>query len=105
MRRERCIGLPPDISGISGTVTEPSHSPARLFMVAKDFCAPDSTGATEAFCALDCAKARVERDIRTRDSTQRRDFMFHSPEEVISSFCLRAVFIRRRSQLRGDQAY
>src|SRR5208282_3395808 len=80
-RSERCIGLPPDISGISGTVTGPSHSPARLFMVAKDFCASDVTGAMEAFCASDLsmsdwAKATVESDIRTTDSIKRRDFMF-----------------------------
>src|ERR1035437_5026771 len=72
---ERCIGLPPDISGISGTVTGPSHSPARVFMVAKDFCASDGTAATEDFCASDCAKATVESDIRTTDSIKRRDFM------------------------------
>src|SRR6267143_1523939 len=81
-RSEACIGLPPDISGISGTVTGPSHSPARLFMVAKDFCASGGTGATEDFCRSDCAKATVESDIRTTDSTKRRDFMFHSPLEV-----------------------
>src|SRR5712691_3668038 len=63
-RSEACIGLPPDICGISGTVTAPSHSPARLFMVVKDF------------CASDCAKARVERHIRTTDSRKRWDVMF-----------------------------
>src|ERR1019366_1981896 len=61
-RSEACIGLPPDISGISGTVTGASHSPARVFMVVKDFCASDST--------------------------QRRDFMFHSPQEVHFLFAL-----------------
>src|SRR5580658_386769 len=78
-RSERCIALPPDISGISGTLTGPSHSPARLFMVAKDFCASDSTGATEDFCASDwpdCAKATVVRDSKTRDSIKRTGFIF-----------------------------
>src|ERR1700686_2825458 len=86
-RSEACI-LPPDISGISGTVTGPSHSPARLLMVVKDFCASDSTGATEDFCASCCAKATVESDIRTTDSTQRRHFIFHSPQEVRPLFAL-----------------
>src|SRR5208282_2726659 len=63
-RSERCIGLPPDISGISGTVTGPSHSPARLFMVVKDF------------CASDWEKATVESDSRTTDSIKRWDFIF-----------------------------
>jgi hypothetical protein len=44
-------------------------------MVAKDFCASGGTGATEDFCASDCAKATVESDIRTTDSIKRRDFM------------------------------
>src|ERR1700674_608796 len=79
-----CSGLPFDISGISGTVTGPSHSPARFFMVAKDFCASDGTGATEDWCASDCAKAKVVSDSKTTDSTKRRDFMFHSPEKFIS---------------------
>src|SRR5437660_11919861 len=72
------MGLQPDISGISGTVTGPSHSPARLFMVAKDFCA-SGTRATEDFCASDCAKAMVASNIRTADRTKRRDFIVYSP--------------------------
>src|SRR4029077_14642217 len=55
-RRERCI-LAPDISGASGTVTGPSHSPARAFMVVKDFSASDGTGAAEDFCASDWVAA------------------------------------------------
>jgi hypothetical protein len=43
-------------------------------MVAKDFCA-SGTGAKN-FCASDCAKTTAESDIRTADSTKRRDFMF-----------------------------
>src|ERR1700676_200376 len=86
-RRERCIGLPPDISGISGTVTGPSHSPARVFMVAKDFCAADRTGATEDFCASDCAKATGESISRVMESTKERDFIFHSPRTAYFSFC------------------
>src|ERR1700722_1896641 len=83
-RSERCI-LAPDISGASGTVTGPSHSPARFFRVVKDFCASDGTAATEDFSALDfsmsdCAKATVESDIRTTDSIKRRDFMLDSPQ-------------------------
>src|SRR5208282_3912573 len=87
-RSERCIGLPPDISGISGTVTGPSHSPARLFMVVKDFCASDGTGATEDCCASCCAKATVASDIRTTDSTQRKDFIFILLKKLIPCFAL-----------------
>src|SRR5258708_4784824 len=83
-RSERCI-LPPDICGASGTVTVPSHSPARLLMDAKDFCASDGTGAT-GFCASVWAKIKVESDIRITDSIIRSDFMFHSPEEFQSFF-------------------
>src|ERR1700686_3541543 len=78
-RMERCI-LPPDICGISGTVTGPSHSPARLFTVVKDFCASDGTGTTEDFCASDCVKAMVESDSKTTDSIKPTDFMFNSPQ-------------------------
>src|SRR3984893_10644895 len=74
-RSERCI-LAPDISGASGTVTGPSHSPARLFMVAKDFCASDGAGATEDFCASDCAKTTVVSNIRPTNSIKRWDFMW-----------------------------
>src|SRR5208282_1414217 len=78
-RSERCIGLPPDISGISGTVTGPSHSPARLFMVVNDFCASDGTGATDDFCASDWAKAAVQSNIRTnRTEGAMRDFILCS---------------------------
>src|ERR1700720_1165532 len=73
-RSERCI-LAPDICGASGTVTGPSHSPASVFIVAKDFCAADGTGTTADFCASDCAKATVESDIKPTDITNRRDFM------------------------------
>src|SRR6266545_4084676 len=86
-RSEACIGLPPNISGISGTVTGPSHSPARLFMVAKDFCA-SGTGAKEDFCGSDCAKAMVASDIRTADSIKRRDFIFIiSPCQLQLDYC------------------
>jgi hypothetical protein len=84
-RSERCIGLPPDIAGISGTLTGPSHSPARLFIVVKDFCASDSTGATEDFCASDgdWDKATVARDNRTTDSIKRWCFIIYSPHFLI----------------------
>src|ERR1700686_1785453 len=74
-RSEAWIGLPSDICGISGTVTGPSHSPARLFMVAKDFCASDGAGATEDFCASDCAKTTVVSASRATHGIKRRDFM------------------------------
>jgi hypothetical protein len=72
-RSERCIGLPPDIAGISGTLTGPSHSPARLFMVVKDFCASDG----------DWDKATVARDNRTTDSIKRWCFIIYSPHFLI----------------------
>src|SRR3979411_1460800 len=75
-RIETWSGLPPDISGTSGTLTGPSHSPARLFMVAKDFCASDDIGAAEDFCTSVWAKATVDSEIRTTDSIKRWDFMF-----------------------------
>src|SRR5258708_32461063 len=100
---------------MSWKVTVPSHSPARLFMDAKDFCASDGTGATDfcasvwatGFCASDCAKATVESDIRTidirsRDSIKRRDFMFHSPLRVHFFFAFGASVIRWRTQLRSN---
>src|SRR6202051_4370628 len=82
-RSEAWIGLPSDICGISGTVTGASHSPARPFMVAKDFCASDGAGATEDFCASDCAKAAMETNSRTADILKRRDFMFILLKEFI----------------------
>src|SRR5437016_1361569 len=90
-RRERCIGLPPDISGISATVTGPSHSPARLFMVVKDFCASDGTGAAEDFCASDwvaaASAARAVAVIKTNTTeSAMRGFMF-----MFSLFSLLAV--------------
>src|SRR5271169_1194849 len=87
-RSEMCVSLPSDHSGISGTVTEPSHSPARLFMVVKDFCASDGTGATEDFCVSDWARVTVQSDSRTTDSIKRWDFMFHSPGYFIFSLLL-----------------
>src|SRR5580704_2597595 len=67
-RSERCI-LAPDISGASATVTGPSHSPARLFMVVNDFCASDGTGV-----AASTAKAVAA--IRTnRTESAMRDFI------------------------------
>jgi len=71
----------PDISGISRAVAGPSHSPARLFKVANDFCASDGTAATEDFCASDFsmsdwAKATVQSDIRTANSIKRWAFIF-----------------------------
>src|ERR1700693_5025296 len=71
---ETWSGLPPDISGISGTLTGPSHSPARLFRVAKDFCASDCTGATEDFCVSDWAKA-VAVTRTNRSESAMRDFI------------------------------
>jgi len=56
-----CI-LPPDISGTSGTVTGPSHSPARLLMVAKDFCASVwvvAASAAKAIAALERMQQKV----------------------------------------------
>src|SRR5271169_2935171 len=100
-RSERCIGLPPDISGISGTVTGPSHSPARVFMVAKDFCASEGTAATEDFCASVCAKAIEESDIRTTASVNRRDFIFHSPQEI--QFFLARVRVQCRTAVQINQ--
>src|SRR5689334_8126233 len=60
---------------MSGTTTAPSHSPAKVLMVAKDFCASDSTGATEGFCASDCAKAKAENNSSVIGSIRQRDFM------------------------------
>src|SRR5580698_3348945 len=64
-RSETCI-LAPDISGASGTVTTPSHSPARLFKVVKDFCASDGVVATSAAKAV-AATRRNKREIAMRD--------------------------------------
>src|SRR5580700_1121003 len=86
-RSEMCIGLPPDISGISGTLTEPSHSPARVFMVVKDFCAADGTGAAEDVCASCWAKAMLV-SAKTKVSAKQRRFMLHSPGTFISAFAL-----------------
>src|SRR5579864_4147500 len=98
-RIEACIGLPPDICGISATVTGPSHSPARFFMVVKDFCASDGTGATEDFGASDCAKATtVASDIKTADSIEPSDFIFFSL--TFFNYLLIWVF-RWRTQLRA----
>src|SRR5882672_12068911 len=75
-RSETCMSLP-SISACGGrVVTWPCQEPARVFSLSKDF------------CASDCAKATVESDIRTTDSTKRRDFMFHSPQEVHFFFAL-----------------
>src|ERR1700722_16068668 len=54
-RRETCMGLPSKV---------PSQEPAKVFNSSKDF------------CASDCAKATVERLIRTTGSRKRRDFIF-----------------------------
>src|SRR5271169_2730510 len=99
-RSEMCVSLPSDHSGISGTVTEPSHSPARLFMVVKDFCASDGTGATEDFCVSDWARVTVQSDSRTTDSIKRWDFMFIL---LVTSYflCFSARGIRWRTQLRA----
>src|SRR5579864_3054028 len=80
-RNVMCADLPCTSDG-GVVVTVPSQEPARLFMVAKEFCAWDGTEATEDFCASGCAKATVDSDIRTTDSTKLRDFMFHSPQEA-----------------------
>ena len=65
--------LSPDISGCGGsTVARPCQCSASVFSWAKDF------------CASDCAKVKVESDIRTTDSIKRSDFMFIL---VHSSFC------------------
>src|SRR5438270_12792672 len=55
---------------LRAAVTWPSHVPARVFNLSKDF------------CASVWAKARVESDIRTTDSIKRRDFMFYSPQKA-----------------------
>src|SRR5258708_11164280 len=69
-RSETCMSLP-SISPCGGTgVTWPFHEPARVFSLSKDF------------CASDWAKARVESDIRKKDSLKRLDFMFHSPKKL-----------------------
>src|SRR5260370_14525071 len=93
-RSERCVGLPPDISGISGTVTGPSHSPARLFTVVKDFCASDGRGATQDFCASDWAKATVATATRTTNSIKRSDFMFYSPAYSVTRLTSKIVLHR-----------
>src|SRR5260370_17470040 len=72
-RSETCVSLP-SMSACCGTdVTWPSHEPARVFNLSKDFCASDCG---RDFCALDCAKAMAESGIRTTDTIKRRDFMF-----------------------------
>src|SRR6059058_2929110 len=69
-RRVTCMDLP-SISACGGTVaTLPSHVPARVLSLSKDF------------CASDCANAVAESDIRTTDSIKRSVFIFHSPHCV-----------------------
>src|SRR5208283_2806926 len=87
-RMEMWRGLPSDISGISATVAEPSHSPARDFMVAKAFCASDGAGAVEdmcgsGFCVCDWAKATVESAIKATESIERRECMVEPPWESL----------------------
>src|SRR5258707_15745228 len=60
-RSEISMGFPPKVL---------SQEPARLFSLSKDF------------CASDCAKAKVESDIRATDSAKRRDLMVLAPCEV-----------------------
>src|SRR5579864_3323430 len=63
------VGLLLFISGMGGTtLTGPSHLPAKVLSSSKDF------------CASDCAKATVESAITAQQSSQRNDFIFHSPQ-------------------------
>jgi hypothetical protein len=67
---------------MSGTATGPSHSPARLFMVVKDFCASEDTGAPEDICASDWVEAAFAANavaaIRTNTTESAvRDVMFN----------------------------
>jgi len=58
----------PSISACCGTVvTWPSHVPARVFILSKDF------------CRSDWAKAKLESDIRATDSIRGTDLVFPSP--------------------------
>src|SRR5438309_1895809 len=59
----------PSIAGSEGTVvTRPSHEPARVFSLSKDF------------CASDWAKATTESNTRANaESVRRRNFMVDSP--------------------------
>src|SRR5712692_434242 len=75
-RSENCANLPSTSAACGKVVTWPTHEPATVFSLSKDFCASDCT---TGFCASDCAKATVESDIRTTDSIKPREFMFHSP--------------------------
>src|SRR5579862_1845071 len=86
------MGLPPDISGISGTVTGPSHSPARVFMAAKDFCASDGAAVAEVFCPSCWAKAKVVSDKTTRVNAKRKRFMLDPPTQAHLSFSPHQLF-------------
>src|ERR1041385_2602611 len=74
--RSTCI-----VSGMSGTggvvVPWPSHVPARVFSLSKDFCASDFGALGWAGClwASAWAKAIVESDNTARESIMRSDFM------------------------------
>src|SRR5256885_2064888 len=90
-RIERCKGLISTFDAIGMSVsTGPSQSPARGFRISKEVCASDFgagvlaapacvEATVECSCALDCAKATVESEIRTTESKKRRDFIFPSP--------------------------
>src|ERR1051325_9748450 len=56
-------------------VTVPNQEPARVFIVAKDFCASESTGEGEDMCMSDCPKADMQSDIRTAGTVKRPNFM------------------------------
>src|SRR5574340_20017 len=84
-RSENCANLPSTVGSCGKVVSWPTHEPARVFSLSKDFCASDGTTGVcmsecaGGFCASDCANAKVESNIRTTDRTKHRDFMFHSP--------------------------
>src|SRR5260370_24382161 len=65
-RSETCVSLP-SMSACGGTdVTGPSHQPARVFILSKDFCASD-------FFSSVWAKTLGETHITTTDSTKPLD--------------------------------
>src|SRR5580704_18629440 len=68
-RNVTCINLP-SMSEFWGTVVKwPSHEPARLFRLSKDFCASD-------FCPSTLAKVTAESDIsKTADNRKPNDFI------------------------------
>src|ERR1700689_406300 len=73
------------ISGLGGCVlTVPSHEPAKVFSLSKDFCASDGC-APDIFSSI-WAKASIDTDIRAATNIHRRDFMFYSPQSLSRAF-------------------